>query len=134
MIIATKSGLLVAAELIKEEAGYWLLQPRDQKTPVRVNKQDDNKRAFTHMGDALRWAGDPELAKQFDAEGKNMQIRDYMTKLFEAFGDVEEVTEMLLEQAGSFIRSAISVRAQACFWIVRFVSTSSFKRLRLTTM
>ncbi|HBZ1607909.1 TPA: hypothetical protein MJG46_24150, partial [Klebsiella pneumoniae] len=29
-----------------------------------------------------------------------MQIRDYMTKLFEAFGDVEEVTrEMLLEQA-----------------------------------
>ncbi|MCV5332663.1 hypothetical protein OFD71_30740, partial [Escherichia coli] len=24
--------------------------------------------------------------------GKNMQIRDYMTKLFEAFGDVEEVT------------------------------------------
>ncbi len=53
------------------------------------------------MGDALRWAGDPELAKQFDAEGgKNMQIRDYMTKLFDAFGDVEEVTrEMLLEQA-----------------------------------
>ncbi|HCA7368745.1 TPA: hypothetical protein MX302_004773, partial [Escherichia coli] len=47
-----------------------LLQPRDQKTPVRVNKQDDNKRAFTHMGDALRWAGDPELAKQFDAEGE----------------------------------------------------------------
>lgn len=43
---------------------------RDQKTPVRVNKQDDNKRAFTHMGDALRWAGDPELAKQFDAEGE----------------------------------------------------------------
>ena len=29
-----------------------------------------------------------------------MQIRDYMTKLFDAFGDVEEVTrEMLLEQA-----------------------------------
>ncbi|MDF4367499.1 hypothetical protein, partial [Klebsiella pneumoniae] len=51
-------------------AGYWLLQPRDQKTPVRVNKQDNNKRAFTHMGDALRWAGDPELAKQFDAEGE----------------------------------------------------------------
>ncbi|WP_410315970.1 hypothetical protein, partial [Klebsiella pneumoniae] len=24
--------------------------------------------------------------------GKNMQIRDYMTKLFDAFGDVEEVT------------------------------------------
>ncbi|QQK62583.1 hypothetical protein FJD32_024720 (plasmid) [Shewanella sp. LC6] len=70
MIIATKSGLLVAGELIKEETGYWLLQPRDQKTPVRVNKQDDNKRAFTHMGDALRWAGDPELAKQFDAEGE----------------------------------------------------------------
>lgn len=54
----------------QEEAGYWLLQPRDQKTPVRVNKQDNNKRAFTHMGDALRWAGDPELAKQFDAEGE----------------------------------------------------------------
>ena len=36
MIIATKNGLLVAAELIREEAGYWLLQPRDQKTPVRV--------------------------------------------------------------------------------------------------
>ncbi|MDV5545170.1 hypothetical protein [Klebsiella pneumoniae] len=67
---STKSGLLVAAELIKEEAGYWLLRVT-KKTPVRVNKQDDNKRAFfTHMGDALRWAGDPELAKQFDAEGE----------------------------------------------------------------
>ncbi len=44
MIIATKERLAGGAELIKEEAGYWLLQPRDQKTPVRVNKQDDNKR------------------------------------------------------------------------------------------
>lgn len=70
MIIAMKSGLLVAAELIKEETGYWLLKPCDQKTPVRVNKLDDNKRAFTHMGDALRWAGDPELAKQFDTQGE----------------------------------------------------------------
>lgn len=69
-IIATKGGLLVAAELIKEETGYWLLKPRDQKMPIRVNKQDHNERAFTHMGDALRWAGDPDLAKQFDAEGE----------------------------------------------------------------
>lgn len=101
MIIATNSGLLVVSELIKEEEGYWLLQPSDQKTPVRVNKSDDNECAFTHMGDALRWAGDTELAKHFDVEGKNMQQLDYMANLFEAYSDAEEVIrEMLLEQAG----------------------------------
>jgi len=47
MIIATKNGFLVAAELIREEAGYWLLQPRDQKTPVRVNKQDNREKVST---------------------------------------------------------------------------------------
>lgn len=49
-----------------------------------------------------------------------MQIRDYMTKLFDAFGDVRSHREMLLEQAepSSYDRGD-KARAQACFGIVR---------------
>lgn len=80
MIIATKNGFLVAAEPIRKRpgTGYSLVT----KDASRVNKQDNNKRA-AHMGTP---ATGPVIldASNSMPKRKNMQIRDYAAKLFDA--------------------------------------------------
>ncbi|OWJ92314.1 hypothetical protein B6S59_20905 [Pseudomonas sp. A46] len=64
MLIASKSGDIAAAMLIRETDKGWLLEV--EKLEVRLSKSDDRRRAFEKMSDALTWAGaEQELIRHF---------------------------------------------------------------------
>lgn len=55
MIIARKSGLMIAAQLIAENETHYVLQPFDQKSPIKVEKDSDKEKIFESAWDAIDW-------------------------------------------------------------------------------
>lgn len=69
MLIASRNGTISAATLTKETRYAWTLL--DEQREVRISKSDTQTRVFSHMADALKWAGaDLELIAHFsDIQG-----------------------------------------------------------------
>lgn len=64
MLIASRSGNISAARLIKETDKAWVLVV--EKREVCISKSDSRRRVFNDMSDALKWAGaEPELIEHF---------------------------------------------------------------------
>ncbi len=55
MILATKSGWLIATKLIRETPKTWLVKPVDEKKPFRVSKKDTSRALFNDVDSALAW-------------------------------------------------------------------------------
>jgi hypothetical protein len=60
MIIAHKNGTLISAQVVKETNKYITLQPYDQKTPIKVDKDDDCVKVFDSAYDAIDWIEEKE--------------------------------------------------------------------------
>lgn len=59
MILASKSGLMIACSLVKETDKAWTVNYKDKAFPndVRVSK-DGRRKLFDNVDDALEWIGD----------------------------------------------------------------------------
>lgn len=59
MILASKSGLMIACRLVKESDKAWTVNYNDKAFPnnVRVLKLG-NRKLFDNVDDALEWIGD----------------------------------------------------------------------------
>lgn len=55
MIIARKSGLMIAVKLVAENDTHYILQPLDQKAPIKVKKNSDKEKIFESAWKAVDW-------------------------------------------------------------------------------
>lgn len=55
MIIARKSGLMITAQLIAENDTHYILQPFDQKSTIKVEKDSDKEKLFESAWEAVDW-------------------------------------------------------------------------------
>lgn len=56
MIIAYKSGLMIACRLIKETESYWYVQAVDEKKPRKIDKRNNKIKCFPNgVYDAEKW-------------------------------------------------------------------------------
>lgn len=55
VILATKSGWLIAAKLIRETPKAFIVQAVDEKEPRRVEKSDKSRGIFENCDQAMAW-------------------------------------------------------------------------------
>lgn len=57
MILATKSGWLIAVRVLRETQSAFVVKAIDEKRQRRISKADDNQRLFENTDQALAWQG-----------------------------------------------------------------------------
>ena len=66
MLIATKNGWLISADLITETEKYWEVKAFDEPTPRIISKSDDQQQVFSDMATALHFAGAHDIAEHLE--------------------------------------------------------------------
>lgn len=57
MILATRTGWLIAVQLIRETPKAHIVKALDEKRERRVPKSDERQKLFGNVEDAMRWQG-----------------------------------------------------------------------------
>lgn len=55
MILATKSGWLIAGEVVKETKRTYTFQPVDSKRPSVIPKNSTSRKLFEDVNEAMKW-------------------------------------------------------------------------------
>lgn len=67
MILATKSGWLIAVQLVRETPKAHIVKATDEWKERRIPKDDPNQKLFDSVDDAMRWQGE-EFAHLFEVQ------------------------------------------------------------------
>lgn len=57
MILATKSGWLIAVDVVRETRKATIVKARDEKRERRIPKDSEQQKLFSGVDEAMTWQG-----------------------------------------------------------------------------